>query len=59
LRKILFRAFFRQKNFQKRIGRKFIKVRIRIRTFSKVGSGQKSTGCATLFKSLCKMNIRV
>jgi hypothetical protein len=58
--KILFRAYFHQKNFQKKVGRKFIRVkirirnwiRIRIRTFSKVGSGsgsgQKSSGSATL-----------
>jgi hypothetical protein len=48
--KILFRAYFNQKNFQKKVGRKFIRVRIRnrIRTFSKVGSGQKSSGSATL-----------
>jgi hypothetical protein len=53
--KILFRAYFHQKNFQKKVGRKFIRVRIRIRirTFSKVGSGsgQKSSGSATLFLS--------
>jgi hypothetical protein len=50
--KLLFRAYFHQKNFQKKVGRKFIRVRIRIRTFSKVGSGsgsgQKSFGSATL-----------
>jgi hypothetical protein len=48
--KILFRAYFHQKNFQNKVGRKFIRVRIRIRTFSKVGSGcgQKSSGSATL-----------
>jgi hypothetical protein len=49
--KILFRAYFHQKNFQKKVGRKFI--RVRIRTFSKVGSGsgQKSSGSATLCTS--------
>jgi hypothetical protein len=54
--KKLFIAYFHQKKFQKKIGRKFIRVRIRIRnririrTFSKVGSGsgQKSSGSATL-----------
>jgi hypothetical protein len=48
--KILFRAHFHRKNFQKKVSRKFIRVRIRIRTFSKVGSGsgQKSSGSATL-----------
>jgi hypothetical protein len=54
--KKLFRAYFHPKNFQKKVGRKFIKVRIRIRnririrTFSKVGSGsgQKSSESATL-----------
>jgi hypothetical protein len=48
--KILFIAYFHQKEFQKKIVRKFIRVRIRIRTFSKVGSGsgQKSSGSATL-----------
>jgi hypothetical protein len=48
-----------KQNFQKKLGRKFIKVRIRIciririRTFSKVGSGsgQKSSGSATLIKT--------
>jgi hypothetical protein len=42
--KILFRAYFHQKNFQKKVGRKFIRVRIRIRirTFLKVGSGSGS-----------------
>jgi hypothetical protein len=38
--KILFRAHFHQKkNFLKKVGRKFIRVRIRIQTFLKVGSG--------------------
>jgi hypothetical protein len=43
--RIFFRAYFHQKNFQKEVGRKFIRVRIRsrnrirIRTFSKVGPG--------------------
>jgi hypothetical protein len=56
--KILFRAYFHQKKFQKKVGRKSIRVgiririrnRIRIRTFLKVGSGsgQKSSGTATL-----------
>jgi hypothetical protein len=57
--KILFRAYFHQKNFQKKVGWKFIRVRIRIRirTISKVGSGsgsgQKSSGSATLGETLC------
>jgi hypothetical protein len=50
--KILFRTYFHQKNFRKKVARKFILLRIRIRTFSKVGSGfgsgQKSSGSATL-----------
>jgi hypothetical protein len=50
--KILFRAYFYPKQFQKKVGRKFImaRIRIRIRTFSKVGSGtgQKSSGSTTL-----------
>jgi hypothetical protein len=48
--KIPLRACFHQKKFQKKVGRKFIRVRIRIRTFSKVGSGsgQTSSGPATL-----------
>jgi hypothetical protein len=50
--KILFRAYFHQKNCLKKVGRKFIRVRIRIwnriRTFSKFGSGQISSGSATL-----------
>jgi hypothetical protein len=44
--KILFRAYFHKKKCQKEVGRNFI--RVRIRTFSKVGSGQKSSGSATL-----------
>jgi hypothetical protein len=58
--KILFRAYFHQTNFQKKVGRKFIRVRIRIRirirTFSKVGSGsgQKSSGSATLVKRIVR-----
>jgi hypothetical protein len=50
--KILFITYFHQKKVLEKIGRKFIRVRIwiRIRTFSKVGSGsgQKSSGSATL-----------
>jgi hypothetical protein len=51
--KILFRAYFHQKNFLKKVGGKFVRVRIRIRTFSKVGSGsgQKPSGSATLLNS--------
>jgi hypothetical protein len=51
--KILYRAYFHQKNFHKKVGQKFIRVRIRIRTFSKVGSGsgQKSSGSATLVQT--------
>jgi hypothetical protein len=50
--KILFRAYFHQKHLQKKVGRKFI--RVRIRTFLKVGpgSGQKSSGSATLVINL-------
>jgi hypothetical protein len=48
--KILFRAYFHIKKFQKKLAEKFTRVRIqiRIRTFSKVGSGsgQKSSGSA-------------
>jgi hypothetical protein len=43
-----FWSMFLSKKFQKKVGQKFI--RVRIRTFSKVGSGsgQKSSGSATL-----------
>jgi hypothetical protein len=34
--KILFRAYFHQKNFLKKVGRKFIRVRIRNRIRSKI-----------------------
>jgi hypothetical protein len=40
---------FAKKKFQKKIVRKFITVRIR--KFSKVGSGQKSSGSATLLNT--------
>jgi hypothetical protein len=49
---ILLKAYFGQKKYLKKFVRKFISVRIRIWTFSKVGygsgSGQKSSGSATL-----------
>jgi 3'5'-cyclic nucleotide phosphodiesterase len=45
LMKILFRAYFRQKNFRKKVGRKFI-----FRSGS--GSGQKSSWSATLVVSV-------
>jgi hypothetical protein len=44
---IFFRAYVHKKKFQKKLGRKFINVRIRIRTFLKVGSGPKSSESAT------------
>jgi hypothetical protein len=52
---ILLRAYFHQKYFRKKVSRKFIKVRIR--TFLKVGSGQKSYGSATLAARLFITNI--
>jgi hypothetical protein len=56
--KILFRAYFHPKEFRKKVGRKCLMIRIRIRnrirTFSKVGSGsgQKSSGSATLLVTI-------
>jgi hypothetical protein len=54
IRKHIDRAYFHQKNFRKKLGKKFMSIRTRtrnrIRTFSKVGSGsgQKLSGSATL-----------
>jgi hypothetical protein len=48
---ILFRACLCQNNFQKKLGRNFIWVRIRIRTFSKVGSGSVQKLDLDLFKN--------
>jgi hypothetical protein len=45
---ILFRTYFRQRNVKNKLCPKIIWVRIRIRSFSKVGSGQKSSGSVTL-----------
>jgi hypothetical protein len=54
--KILFRAYFHKKKIKKKVGRKFIRVRIQIWTFLKVGSGsgKKSYGSATLVISILK-----
>jgi hypothetical protein len=48
-----FYSIISQKKFKKKVNRKFVKARIRIRTFSKVGSGS-----ATLNISSVEVNLR-
>jgi hypothetical protein len=60
--KVLFRAYFHQKKiFQTKVGRKFfsVRIRIRIRTFLKVGSGRFRKSDPDVFESRIRIRSKI